>query len=383
MEILNTCEIQGYTIFYYGNFFEKFRVLLTEHHVFSPEMLRIVLQSIAPDYLYAKAYFTISETGTSEQEIRKYFACNEQGMLVQDLIGRLPFIPEDVIRSALHQNDYTWVREGVYVWNEQILLDEDEVKRVKGRVIHDIELNGFAVLTNYDFPESFDNCLQLSMSAVRNAFYKSALQESFERSGNLLLPKGKKISIVTMMEEFCTKHEIVDKAELIALEQDLTGNNIHRAIEVACQKMMRVSKDRFIQKNAILFDVMKVDQCLDAYVRNRVIPLQAVKSFTGFPLPSNYIWNLFLLESFCRHVSKKYRFQCASPNDRNLGAIYPVALQLENYIDVLARAVFEAKIPITEEEVANYLIEQGFLSRKTATIKKVINKAQQLDGKGA
>ena len=95
-----------------------------------------------------------------------------------------------------------------------------------------------------------------------------------------------------------------------------------------------------------------------------------------------YSWNLYLLESFCRRFSKKYRFDCLSINSVNAGAVYPADRRFESYTDVMAEAVAAAAIPLYPDDVSRFLKSSGYVARRTDAAGEVIVKAQAVINQG-
>ncbi|MDR1641845.1 MAG: hypothetical protein LBT59_19300, partial [Clostridiales bacterium] len=111
-------------------------------------------------------------------------------------------------------------------------------------------------------------------------------------------------------------------------------------------------------------------------MRKDVIPLQEVNSFYAFPLLKDHAWNWFLLESYCRHFSKLYRYECLAVNSCNVGAIYKKSAGFDSYHHVLAQAVLDDDISLDKASVGDFLFENKYIAQRTKSIDDIIELAR-------
>ena len=141
--------------------------------------------------------------------------------------------------------------------------------------------------------------------------------------------------------------------------------------------MVRVDKNNFIADRFIQFDTDRIDAALDYIVTNDFIGMREITTFSTFPF-CGYGWNLYLLESYCRRFSKKYKYETRRANSSNSGAIVIKSCSL-NYHGIMTQAVARSGRELQQNEIFDFLIEAGYMERKKySDIDSLINEAAQL-----
>jgi hypothetical protein len=291
----------------------------------------------------------------------------------------LPYVPLEKIKWVLGQNsDLVWVNTGTYSHISVIEIDSHDRDAAKDKVNAEIAERGYATMASLDVSASLELNPELSESAVKNGLFQICLANSYEKRGNIVTLKGTVLSAVAVFEDFCLTHDRLTLDELLKFEEEINGRVHSQSLFVAYDKMVRVDKDTFVGDSEISFDVEATDNALALFVYADVIPLQAVTSFTSFPCIDGYSWNWYLLESYCKRFSKRFKYQCLSVNSRNVGAIFRRSVGLSDYIDVLATAVAASNIELNEKTVGDYLFENRYVAQRTGAVAKVVSKARIL-----
>ena len=141
--------------------------------------------------------------------------------------------------------------------------------------------------------------------------------------------------------------------------------------------MVRISYDDFVADDHVQFDVPSIDQVLDTMVIGNGIGMKEITTFGAFPF-CGYPWNLFVLESYCRRFSSKYKYDCITPNSRNGGAIIKKACNL-SFHDIMVESVARSKVNLNKKDVYDYLIDSGLMIRRQYNdIERLINEAKAL-----
>lgn len=374
----------GHRIFYYEEFYNVHMEFLGENHIFVADVLRALLEKLFPNFIFYKQYFTISSDVKLETEIKQCFE-NYSCLNYIQIKEKLPYVTLDKIRQELALRDvFVWVRTSEYTTVEQIFLDEKEAVIVKQFMEMEIAKKGFSSIANQNMEESINLNPQLSEYAVREAFFQKYMSAHCDKNGNIYYPKGTSFRVSEVFRVFCLEHRKLTMAELNQYEIEVTGSQHRRALSVACESMIRVSRDEFVCDEAVSgsFDIEQIDRAISLFAADSVIPLRAVTSFTSFPYVEGYDWNLYLLESFCRRYSRRYRYQCLFINTKCAGAIVPVNRHYREYTDVMAEAVAVAGIPLYTKEVGDFLSDSGYIARRTDAINDVIVKAQSIINRG-
>jgi len=369
---------EGYRLFYYNEFYKIHAKYLQQIHIFSAELLRLVLSSLLPSLYYTKKHFSVTKNESAEGALSSCFA-SAHSLSYQQLKERLPYLPLEKIKQILAQNsEFIWVNTGLYTHISNIEIDEVERLTVERKIKTEITECGYVSLATFDVSASFERNPALSETAVKNGLFQICLADRYEKRGNIITSKGAVLNSVAVFKDYCLSRERLTLDELIELEKVINGRVNSQSLFVAYDTMVRIDKDTFISEGEIKFHVEPIDNALARFVKKDVIPLWAVKSFTLFPYVDGYPWNLFLLESYCRRFSNLFKYQCLSVNSKNVGAIFRKSAGFTDYPAVLAYAVANSHIRLSEKEVGDYLFENGYIARRTGIISNVITQARML-----
>lgn len=173
------------------------------------------------------------------------------------------------------------------------------------------------------------------------------------------------------------QHGTLSFRDLCDFERELT-DSVYAGVEVANDVMIRIDYDTFVSNKAISFDIDATDRAISLFATNDVVAIKDVTSFTSFPYVQGAPWNLFLLESFLRHFSRKFTYQSLKANSSNAGAIVRKNANFPDYIAVLAHAVVQNGVPIDKDSVGNFLSAKGYIARRSSSLPKVVVAARLL-----
>jgi hypothetical protein len=377
-ELLDRLLSEDNRLFFYDEFYNAHSDFLQEMHIHSPELLRTVLTCLCSSLRYFKNYFMTGSDVSVESEVLRCYetaAC----LSYEQLKAKLPYLPLDRIRQVLAQNSgFVWVSTGVYTHISKIQIDENERCVACDKIKEDVSNHGFASIASLDVSASLELNPDLSESAVKNGLFQVCLADKYEKRGNIVTSKGMVLNSVAVFEDFCRSHDRLTLDELLEFEQEINGGVHSQSLYVAYDNMVRTNRGTFVADNEIQFNVDAMDDALALFVNGDVIPLRAVTSFTSFPYIDGYPWNWFLLESYCRRFSKRFRFQCLSVNSRNVGAIFKKSAAFSDYISVMAKAVADSFVELNDKAVGDFLFENRYVAQRTSAVQKVVAQARLL-----
>ena len=378
-EILEACPIAYYSAVY-GRHVDFFSRL----HIFSPDVLKKFLQEIDDKNFCFDEFCSACRSTRLDYEVSKIFMATEKSLSLEELQERLPYVPSEKI-SAVLSNDkkYLPTNAGRFASLSKISFDKDEIQTAKQQIISAIDANDYAAPEDYDLSSNFALNPELYEKDLRNLIYEKFFSDDFIMRGKRLSRKGttRKRSTtdpVNRLRLFLAEQENLSVEKLFAVAESF-GIAQYVALYVAHEKMIRVDKNLFVKDSLINFDVAGVDEALTSFVQGKIIPLRAVTSFTGFPPVEGYTWNLFLLESFLRRFNNQYIYAVTAVNNANIGAIYPITMKFNDYLEVQAAVVVQENIPLEKTAVEEFLIGQGFRVRRVGkAIENIITRAQEI-----
>ena len=142
--------------------------------------------------------------------------------------------------------------------------------------------------------------------------------------------------------------------------------------------MIRISATEMVRKGTVEFDVTAVDRVLEEMYPDEYTPLKDVTLFLNLP-PASVRWNGFLLESFLREYSEKFRLvQLSIAQDDYFGVMLKSTSALENYADVAADMLARNHSWSDEKSALQLLKDMKFQQRaKNSNISAIIKAAKQ------
>ena len=327
----------------------------------SPEVLKKILQTNDLRHHYLENFCLANRMINTEYKVANLFEASNKSLSLEDLQKKLPFVPQEKILTALSdRKKYLETTNGNYLAIAKIQFDEDEILKAKKKIFFHINKKGYADPKDYNLTSNFAINSEVNPKDLLNIIHEKFFSDSF-------IKRGKKFFERKTIQPKSTQKSSEDKLTKILIDRDeidlatlLSAGDITTVLSRALKIMIRVSEKIFVKSTRIKFDIKEIDEALTPFVQEKITPLQAITSFNGFPPIKGYSWNLFLLESFLRRYSRKYRFmtRCAgnSKSRSNLSA----SMKFKDYLDVQSAAVVNANIPLEKNTIKKFLIEKGY-----------------------
>lgn len=372
----------GAKAIFYAEFYAKNENWLFDKGVIAEEMLVGILKEVFPRLSFTQTYFgytTESVFNVLEKEILRVWG-DDVLLTYEQLSERLEFVPIERIKYALGQNaDFIWNNTGEFTHISKVDISEDETTEIMRFVGAEIRAHKYASIAYTPLGEIPEKNYNLSITAIHNAVYHICLSRNYEQRGKIITQKGDGIDAKFIMEEHCRTLDRCTLEDLFEFERELTGE-CHRwiSMEAGYAMMVRTDENAFIAERHVDFDKSTIDKAIDQFMNGgEFAPLRAVTTFALFP-HCGQPWSLFLLESYCRRFSDKFRFEALSVNSTNAGVILRKHSRL-TYFDIMAEAVAKSGISLDEKTVLNFLATSGYSSqRRYAKIVELIKRAKGL-----
>lgn len=359
----------GNQIIFYEEFYAKNEEWLFPEKIVSYEMLARILEEVFPDLFFTKLFFGKERGGLMpilEKEILRVWG-SETVLTYAQIAERLPYVPLARIKNALGQNsNFIWNKIEEFSHISKIRISDSEKENIRLQITQACDRNGYASIACIDLNSISEENPELSITGLHNAVFEICLSDIFEKKGKIITPIGATLDVVAIMKAHCEGISSISLDELADLEVELTGYTCRWIfLEAAYAKMIRTEKDRFVADKYVNFDIEAIDNAIDAIVENEYMPLKSFSSFATFPYCGQQ-WTLFLLESYCRRFSLKFRFDTPSTNSRNAGAVIRKDC-LKSYVEIMTDAVSKADIPLDRENVVRFLFESGYIGKTTTS----------------
>jgi hypothetical protein len=380
---IDSVVADGVAIIFYSVFYSKNEDWLFLASVISKEMLKAILVNLYPQYIHKQNYF--SPITRNENEVVKIGrealrVWGDDVLLSYGQLSKLlPYIPVEKIKYALSQNgDFIWNAYGVYTHIDKVDITGEERVVITEYVAAACGKNGYASFSDIPLGGIVERNYELSVTAIHNAIYRICLSDKFNKNGKIVTRKGEALNALTIMKEYCLTIDKCSLDDLLNFERELTGE-VHRWIpmEAGNTILVRIDKDTYVADRSVHFNADLIDEAIGLFVKDNYLPLKAFTTFGAFP-DCGQTWNLFLLESYCRRFSLKFRFDTPSVNSRNAGAVIRKSCGMD-YTEIMTDAVANADVPLNDTAVGRFLFDSGYTGRSTnAKVSEIIDKAKAI-----
>lgn len=373
--------VDGARVIFFAEFYAKNENWLFEVSVISEDMLIGILRRLFPKLSFTKTYFgytNASVFAVLESEILRVWG-DDVLLTYSQLAERLRYIPLERIKYALGQNgDFIWSSVGTFSHVIRIEITNEERRIIREAAVRECRDRGYALITCLPSGEIEERNHELSITAVHDAVYRICLSDRFDKKGKIVVRKGEIFDALTIMKEYCRTIDKCSFDDLLAYGKELTGE-IHRWIpmEAGNTVLIRIDKDTYVADRYVHFNADVIDEAIGLVVKGDYLPLKSFTTFGVFP-DCGQMWNLFLLESYCRRFSRKFRLDTPSVNSRNAGAVIRESCDMD-YTEIMADAAANAAVPLKDAAVGKFLYESGYTGRSTtAKVNEIIDKAKAI-----
>ncbi len=373
--------VEGAQSIFFAEFYAKNENWLFDASVVSEDMLIEIIYQLFPTLSFTQTYFgytNASVFSALESEILRVWG-DDVLLTYEQLAERLPYVPLERIKSALCQNgDFIWNNVETFSHISRIDITDEEREAICRGALRECNVRGYASITDLPLGEIEERNYPLSITAVHNAVYRICLSDKFDKKGKIITRKGEVLDALTIMKEYCRTIDKCSLDDLLNFEKELTGEN-HRWIpmEAANTVLVRINKDTYVADRYVHFDAEIIDQAIELFVKGDYLPLKSFTTFGTFP-NCGQTWSLFLLESYCRRFSQKFRFDAPSVNSRNVGAVIRKSCSMD-YTEIMTDAVAKADVPLKSSAVGIFLYESGYTGRRTnSKVTEIMDKSKAI-----
>jgi hypothetical protein len=374
---------RGAEILFYSSIFARYENWLFSERVVSEAMLKGMLEKIYPSYQHkTNCFLPTNRAGVEPSIIKREILRVWNGdtlLSYEQISNRLPFVPIEKIKLVMAQNgDFIWNSNEVYTHLGMIDISDEERVKIEEYVAIACRTVGYASMNDVPQNEISEINNELSLTAIHNAIFEIVLSNNYDKRGKIVTRKGDTLDALTIIKEHCRSIDRCSLQDLLDYGHNLTGEtNLSIPMEAGYAVLVRIAEDTYVADKFIRFEVDKIDEILDIFVKGQYLPLKRVTTFAAFP-DCGQVWNLFLLESYCRRFSRRFRFEVPSVNSRNAGAIVRKDCEL-GYIEIMADAVAFSDTDLIKADVLEFLSDAGYIGRKSsAKIDRIIELAKNL-----
>ena len=362
-KLISTAFQLGNHVIFYEEMYIQNANFMSTAGIFSSDLLKTILKQMLPAFRYKRSCFSESDIDSLDADIE---ACFDEKLMLSynEIKNMLTYADMGQIRFVCSRNSkFVWAKEETYVLAEKLRLAEPDIICASKTIADDIKKHGFSVIQRISAPISMEMNPDVPEIALIEAIYSLQIAPSYERKHSIITLPGASFSPSEVMSEYCKNLSEATLAKLHEYEDELTSKTTY-SLGAAYAEMIRVDKEQFVSRESVSVNIEAIDTALSLFVQNRIIPLISVNSFTSFPEIPGHTWNLYLLDSYCKHFSTQFCSMGGPAKSKPVGAIFPAQMHFSSYDDLLARVAAESTVPLDAENVSRYFTDNSYTLRK-------------------
>lgn len=301
-------------------------------------------------------------------EIEDFMLAAGKPLSYDEVYEGLSHISKDIIYREIRIGSKFLMNEREHYYHIDIFeFSEPDGDRIAEILNKEIEENGYAIWSKVfdnvkeQMPIFIENNLYLSPLGIRNALSRF-MAERFDFDGEVISAYGSHLGMADVFRLYAKHNTPFSNTDLYNFSK-ATDTTIY--FWALAEESVRVSKNLFVAKDQIEFDIEATDKALETYLSSGYILVKDVDSFLVFP-NVGYEWNEFLLESYLLHYSKKF---CLVNNGISLnnvaGAVAKKDGKFTQFVDICAQALADSGIELKKTVALNYLAEINLITRRS------------------
>lgn len=372
-EYIEKCFSDGKTAIYFEALFREFSEEFLDHHMYDADMLKAYIRHICGDeYYIARSYLSKEKHAEADpiEDVRTFLKERGEPVETEELCTVLSHIPEDKIRTILGTNgEFVRNSKGEYFHADSFSVSQEELENIAELISEEIVANNFisgdelyeAVRRKY--PYVYEKNSIFSQLGWREAL-KYKLSDRFSFVGNVISAGDAGFSMSDVFASFAKERRTFTMDELMAFAESM-GTVVY--FDSLYKNAVRVSKDRFVNRDDVRFQVKETDRILDKYCKGNYMPLADIKDFAIFP-EASHPWNIFLLEQYVASFSDRYYIMHGGYNRKAVaGAMVKKKKAYSDFDDFITDVLAQGNVNLKKKEVLNYLADNGFIARRSYT----------------
>ncbi len=225
-------------------------------------------------------------------------------------------------------------------------------------------------------PLFIENNAYLSPLGIRNAISRK-LAGRFNFDGEVVSHFGYSLNMSDVYRLYGEHHAPFSDIDIYEFSKMVSNGVIY--FDALSETCVRVSKNLFVPKTDVAFDIEATDKAISTYLTTGYMLVKDIDSFLVFP-NVGYEWNEYLLESYLLFYSSKYALLNNGRSLNNVaGAVISKNGEFSNFADVCADILANSECLLTKQNSLNFLAEMNMITRKSySKIESVISIAKQI-----
>ena len=388
--IENSFDAGKNVIYYKAIFSDLSDVFVYCFNLTDPMMLKPYLQYVCDDgeYFFYDEYISKESDVKIDHnsEIEDYLLTMGKPLSYEEIYAGLSHVSNDVIYSVIKSSSNIILNERGHYFHYGIFeFSSEDADQISGYISDQIEKEGYCIWSRiYEaiktyMPLFIENNVYLSSVGIRNAVAKK-MSGRFNFDGEVICSRGQSLNMADVYRLYGKHHVPFSDNDIYEFCKEVSGGVIY--FDALSEVTTRVSRELFVAKSQIEFDVELTDKAISTYITTGYMLVKEIDSYLVFP-NVGYEWNTFLLESYLMYFSKNYAL-CNNGKSLNnvAGAVVKKGSGYDDFENICADVLANSCIDLTKNKALDFLAEQNMLTRRSyRDIEKAIAKAKQIRNK--
>lgn len=319
-------------------------------------------------------------------EIEEYMLSVRKPLSYDEIYAGLSHIAKEIIHSEIKSNPRYLLNEREHYFHFDIFeLSSEEADQITDYIRNEINEEGYCIwsrvykIIHSQMPLFIENNACLSSLGIRNGLAKK-LSGRFSFDGEVISNRNNPLNMSAVFRIYGERHAPFSENDIYMFSKEINGGVTY--FNSLSEVTIRVSKDLFIPRTDIAFNVDETDEAISTFFSSEYVFVKEFDSFLAFPTVG-YEWNIFLLESYLLCYSKHYTLE---NNGRSLGNVAGAVVKkngkIHTFEDVCADALANSECTLSKNKALDYLVDTNLLTRKSySKIENVLVKAKQIRNK--
>lgn len=388
MEYIENRFSEGKQVLYYKAIFTDLsEVFAYCFNLTDAMMLKPYLEYVCdPNKYFFTGEYISKEEGVKidhSVEVEEFMFAVGKPFSYEEIYAGLSHVSKDIIYGVIKTSSNIILNEKEHYFHYGIFeFSSEDADKITDYINRCIEEDGYCIWSlvfekiRVSMPIFIENNVYLSSLGIRNAVARK-LSGRFHFDGEVICHRGESLSMADVYRLYGKHHTPFSDEDLYSFSKEVSGGTIY--FDSLSETAARVSKNLFVPKDDISFDVEATDNAISTYIETGYMLVRDVDSFLVFP-NVGHEWNEFLLETYLMYFSRKYAL---SNNGRSLnnvaGAVVKRGSGYDEFADVCADVLAKSGCTLTKNKALDYLGEVNLLTRRSyRKIDSVLVKARQI-----
>lgn len=375
--------VEGASCIYVDAIFERYQAELSDDlQIYNVDSLtEMLIASANGAYQSRCSYLYIfNREPDLQKDVFGIIKASQVPLSYDELKTKLWYIPLDKIKNVLVTNkSLVNVASETYFYAPNLPVSATELKTIidliQNALSHKNYVTGTELmeLLKRDCPSVLINTEGYPVWGLRNAL-GYLLRDHFSFNGPIISGLGREVNKNQVFAEYCQDHASVTLEDIKQLAADMNSTIYWDAVY---SEMIRISRNEFVRKDQLHFDVDRVDNVLEQICSEAYLPIKRINLFLQFP-PMKVRWNSYVLESFVYSYSKKFRLihACFTATDC-FGAVVRRDSGIDDYSELLTDILAHSNEWHNKQTALQFIVDEGYQLRRTYSgIEQIVRKAK-------